>query len=76
MPEMDGFTFMEELRRRPEYKHVPVIVVTSKDLTQEDRKRLNGQVIQILEKGGYSTTELVEEVRSALALSNDAAVHI
>ena len=33
---------------------MPVIVVTAKDLTKEDRKRLNGQAIQILQKGGYS----------------------
>ncbi|HSU56343.1 MAG TPA: response regulator, partial [Candidatus Dormibacteraeota bacterium] len=66
MPEMDGFTFLEELRRRPECQDVPVIVVTAKDLTDEDRRRLNGQVIQILEKGGYSTRQLVEELNKLL----------
>jgi len=66
MPEMDGFTFMEELRRRPEGRRIPVIVVTAKDLTEEDRRRLNGCVIQILEKGGYSTRELLDEIHKLL----------
>ena len=66
MPEMDGFAFMEELRRRPEWRTIPVIVVTAKDLTEEDRRRLNGHVIQILEKGGHSTRELLDEIQELL----------
>ena len=72
MPEMDGFEFMEGLRRRPECRRLPVIVVTAKDLTEEDRRRLNGHVIQILQKGGYSTGELLEEIRKLLASVADA----
>jgi len=68
MPEMDGFIFIEELRRRPDCRHVPVIVVTAKDLTEEDRRRLNGHVIQILQKGGYSTQELLDEIQELLAV--------
>ena len=49
MPEMDGFTFMEELRQRP-HAPVPVIVITAKDLTAEDHQRLNGEVARILQK--------------------------
>jgi CheY-like chemotaxis protein len=73
MPEMDGFEFLEGLRRRPECRHIPVIVVTAKDLTEEDRRRLNGHVIQILQKGGYSMGELVEEIRKLLASVAEAA---
>jgi signal transduction histidine kinase/CheY-like chemotaxis protein len=76
MPEMDGFTFIEELRRRPDCRRVPVIVVTAKDLTEEDRRRLNGHVIQILQKGGYSTAELLEEVHKALGSVADLAKDI
>jgi CheY-like chemotaxis protein len=76
MPEMDGFTFMEELRRRPDTRQVPVIVVTAKDLTEAERRRLNGHVIQIVQKGGYSTRELVEEVDRLLAVVADTAKDI
>src|SRR5262249_37725597 len=35
MPEMDGFGFMQELRKRPDCARVPVLVITAKDLTEE-----------------------------------------
>src|SRR5262245_42637864 len=44
MPEMDGFEFLEELRRRPAAENTPVIVVTAKDLDEQDRRRLKGSV--------------------------------
>jgi signal transduction histidine kinase/DNA-binding response OmpR family regulator len=72
MPEMDGFTFMEEFRRRADWRHVPVIVVTAKDLTEDDRRRLSGHVIQILQKGGHSPDELLDEVQRVL----DAAAEL
>ena len=37
MPEMDGFEFIEELKKKPEHRPIPIVVVTSKDLTQADR---------------------------------------
>jgi signal transduction histidine kinase/DNA-binding response OmpR family regulator len=76
MPEMDGFAFLDELRRRPDCRHVPVIVVTAKDLTEEDHRRLTGQVIQILQKGGYSTQQLLDEINRALTNLAENAVDI
>ena len=51
MPEMDGFTFLEEFRNLPSAGEVPVVVLTAKDLSNEDRKRLNGHVQRIMAKG-------------------------
>ncbi len=65
MPEMDGFEFMQELRKRPECHLVPVIVVTAKDITLEDRQRLNGQEARILQKNALRMEDLVAEVRAA-----------
>ena len=50
MPEMDGFEFMDELRGRPDWQEIPVVVITGKDLTDEDRDRLNGGVERIIQK--------------------------
>jgi CheY-like chemotaxis protein len=50
MPKMDGFEFMDELRQRPDYREIPVVVITAKDLTDEDRDRLNGGVERIIQK--------------------------
>jgi DNA-binding response OmpR family regulator len=66
MPEMDGFEFLRRVREKPEWREIPVIVITSKDLTEEDRRRLNGSVAQILQKGGYSFDELLAQIRTLI----------
>ncbi len=66
MPEMDGFQFLEELRKRPEWRDLPVIVVTAKDLTKDERLRLEGQVI-VLQKGSYQSEELLRETGRLVA---------
>jgi signal transduction histidine kinase/CheY-like chemotaxis protein len=67
MPEMDGFAFIEALRQHAAWRSIPVVVVTAKDLTPEDRRRLNGYVEQTLQKGAYSREELLREVRDLVA---------
>jgi CheY-like chemotaxis protein len=67
MPEMDGFEFLDEVRRQPTWRTVPVIVLTAKDLTEEDRRRLSGRASQIIQKAGQSREELVAELRRAIA---------
>jgi signal transduction histidine kinase/CheY-like chemotaxis protein len=65
MPEMDGFEFIEHLRRRPHGQEVPVVVLTAKDLTEQDRQRLRGTVENVIQKGEQSA-EVVREVRRLL----------
>ncbi len=67
MPVMDGFDFLTALRERPECQHIPVIVVTAKDLTGEDRARLRGRVEEVLEKSAYTSEQLSQRVREAVA---------
>lgn len=50
MPVKDGFGFLAEMRVRPDWQHIPVIVVTAMNLTADDRQRLSSQVEQVLEK--------------------------
>ncbi len=50
MPTMDGFEFLDQLRGRPDWQDIPVVVITAKDLSDEDRDRLNGGVERIIQK--------------------------
>jgi len=66
MPEMDGFQFVDQVRAREGWRSIPIIVLTAKDLNEEDRRRLNGYVEGILQKGAYKPEELLREVRDAV----------
>ena len=67
MPEMDGFEFLRHLRAKPEWRDIPVIVLTAKDLTEEDRAALFDKVDRILQKGEMGRDDLLREIRSATA---------
>jgi CheY-like chemotaxis protein/anti-sigma regulatory factor (Ser/Thr protein kinase) len=66
MPDLDGFGVLEALKREPETRTIPVIVVTAKELSEEERRRLNGQVEVLLRKGLFTERELLEDVREVL----------
>jgi CheY-like chemotaxis protein len=55
---------MQQLRQRPDCRLVPVLVITAKDITADDRSRLNGQVARILRKSNLSMQQLVAEVQA------------
>jgi signal transduction histidine kinase/DNA-binding response OmpR family regulator len=62
MPEMNGFEFVVELQKNERWATIPLIVLTAKDLTAEDRQRLNGHVETIMQKGAYRQDELMQLV--------------
>ena len=70
MPKMDGFEFIEELRRRPEWQDIPVVVITAKDLTDEERNRLNGGVERIIQKSDRDEMlrQLCREIKRCVKL--------
>ena len=65
MPGVDGFAVLEALRSDPTTRSTPVVVLTAKTMTREDRERLSGQISFIAEKGGFDPAVLVELVRRA-----------
>ena len=67
MPEMDGFQFLEEVRKREAWPSIPIVVLTAKELTADDRMRLKGSVTQILQKSAYTQEELLLAVRNLVA---------
>ncbi len=73
MPDMDGFEFLTEVRQHPEWQEIPVIVITSKDLSEEDRMFLNGSLLlsgcvrRVLQKGSFSREDLLREVHTLVS---------
>lgn len=66
MPEVDGFTVLERLQEEELTANIPVIVVTAKELTSEEKKRLNGHIQSLMQKGDFMSDDLLDEVRSLL----------
>ncbi|MFP3392945.1 hybrid sensor histidine kinase/response regulator [Brevibacillus sp. SIMBA_040] len=69
MPKMDGFEFVTELRKREEWRSIPVVVVTAKNISAEDRLRLNGYVERIVQKGSFQREALLHEIRALMIAS-------
>ncbi|HEY7895798.1 MAG TPA: response regulator [Gemmatimonadaceae bacterium] len=64
MPEMDGFEFLDVLRQDPSCRTIPVVVITARTLTDDDRRRLAGGVERVLQKRALQTEALLAEVRA------------
>lgn len=69
MPQMDGFTFLGQLRKNNKWREIPVVVLTAMDIGPEERARLNGGVERVLQKGAYALPELKDEIQSLARLS-------
>ncbi len=72
MPEMDGFQFVSAMQQVSTWRNIPIVVLTAKDLTQEDYQKLNGYVEQVMSKQIYTREQLLHEVRQlVIARIND-----
>lgn len=66
MPDVDGFAVLDTVKADPQLRNIPVIVITAKDLTSEDYRRLSGRVESLLQKGEFMEEELFESIRDVL----------
>lgn len=66
MPGMDGFEVLGQLKAEAATEHVPVIVVTAKELTAAEKKRLEGHISRLMTKGDFLNEDLLEEISKAL----------
>ncbi len=66
MPEMDGFEFLDRLRRSEAWRELPVLVITAKSLSAEERSFLSGRLAGVIQKGELSQRELSEQVKQLL----------
>lgn len=66
MPDMDGFKILEKMRTSKGLSEIPIIVVSSGDLTPEQRKQLEDYGQQFVHKSGLSEKELITSLEHAL----------
>ena len=62
MSGLDGFALVEELKLDPRTKNIPIVIVSAKDITPEERKRLNGHIRGVYQKGSLPTRKFVDQV--------------
>ena len=66
MPELDGFSVLEALKADSTTADIPVIVSTAKELTEEEKGRLKGQIQSLMQKGDFMSDDFLDEVRSII----------
>jgi CheY-like chemotaxis protein len=73
MPDVSGFDVVEALRSDKSTLGMPIMVLTAKDLTEADKRQLNGRVSSILQRGSTGASDLVTLLRQAVAPQTEAA---
>jgi threonine synthase len=71
MPKLDGFGLVEELRRDPRTREIPIVVVSAKDISAVERRRLNGNIEAVYQKGSLQSRKFVDQVIQVLKEKND-----
>jgi CheY-like chemotaxis protein len=66
MPHLDGFSVLAHLQQEPDYRDLPVLVLTAKTLTVEEQGRLQERVRTVIQKGGLERAALIQELQAAL----------
>jgi threonine synthase len=66
MPNLDGFQIIEAINSNQELSHIPIIVLTAKELTAAERERLSGQIEALLQKGSTMDEELLQSILEAM----------
>ena len=62
MPDADGFEVIQWMKADAELSHVPIVVVTAKELTAREREQLEGQVDLLLQKGSALDDAFIESL--------------
>jgi signal transduction histidine kinase/DNA-binding response OmpR family regulator len=75
MPEVDGFTVVERLRSDPATAGIPIVILTSKTMTPEEKGRLNGRISHLARKGEFSRAAFLELVRDVCAAGQQPATN-
>jgi CheY-like chemotaxis protein len=66
MPRLDGFGVIDQLRQNPGTQDLPIIVISAKELTDEESARLKEGVAFVMRKQGFDGEKLVQEIKSVV----------
>lgn len=66
MPRIDGFGVLDNLRLDPELQGTPVIVISAKELTDEESRKLKERVSFVMKKQGFDDNQLIREIRNVV----------
>jgi CheY-like chemotaxis protein len=66
MPRMDGFEVIASLQQDPERRDIPVIVLTAKMLTRQERRALKEHALAVIQKGALDRDALMAELKQVL----------
>jgi threonine synthase len=66
MPDIDGFKVIDMIKSNEQMRHIPIIVLTAKELTVQERERLSGQIDSLLQKGSFMDEDLLQTIVDAL----------
>lgn len=75
MPELDGFGVLEKMQAEPATRNIPVVILTSQVLTEEDMARLNRGTVSILGKGVFNAEETLKHIKSVLDHRRKTSTH-
>jgi len=64
LPGLNGFEVVQRLRQNPLWRSIPIVIISAKELTLEERGRLQGDVERIFKKGDVTCSELLRAIRS------------
>jgi len=67
MPDVTGFDVVEALRADAATQEIPIMVLTAKDLTEDDKRQLNGHVSSVLSRRSTGTADLLGQLRRVIA---------
>ena len=64
MPEVDGFDVVSRLKEDPAASQIPILIYTAKNITSEDRERLQGNIQSIIQKGDFGKDRFLEMINN------------
>ena len=67
MPVMDGFEFLEQIKKIDSQSSIPILVVTAADLNEKDLDRLRGGVENIIQKSEMTRDQIIGEVSTLIS---------